>query len=618
MKAIFRFIWSAIRAFNTLAALVFFILFLTLIISVSGMMGDKPSAEIAKGGALLFNPEGRIVEEKAAPSFDDVLRGEKPEEMALRTVLAGLDRAAKDDRIGLMVMDLERFNGAGPATLHSLGKALDAFRDSGKKIIAYGDSYTQSQYYLAAHADEIWLNPAGGMTITGYGSFQPYFAEALSKLKANVHVFRVGTFKSAVEPYIRDSMSDEAKEANRAFLDSLWQSYEADITRLRGLDDGALSGHLANIVEAQAAAGGDMAQMAVDLKWVDALKTRHAALAALQDLAGKKDDGYRHIGLKAYLKQTKPATSEQKEGPLLAVVTLRGTIIPGEAPVGDIGSESALKLIHEARTNDRVKALVLRVDSPGGSAFASELIRQAVLEVKAAGKPVVASFGSVAASGGYWISANADQIWAMPETITGSIGIFGLVATFEESLASLGVHSDGVGTTQLAGAFDITRPLSPAVAALVQGSIEDGYEKFLSIVAEGRGMSIEAVDKVAQGRVWAGSTARDLGLVDELGGLDAAIKAAASLASLEDGAYQIRHITEKPDPFEAFLMQLMAESDAAALLPRSLLASGNKGGLMQAVAGIEQSILRHLQSLGWMRDPKGAYSLCFACEVSGG
>ncbi|GEQ99537.1 hypothetical protein JCM17845_01610 [Iodidimonas gelatinilytica] len=364
MKAIFSFIWGAIRAFTTVAAFIFFILVFVIIVGISG---DGQRVEVPQGGAFVFNPVGQIVDQKKIPTINDVLSGAKPVEVKLRDAMKAVKAAKDDDKIALMVMDLDKFTGAGPAVLHELGGALESFRESGKKIIAVGDSFGQPQYYLAAHADEIWLNPAGDVGIMGYGAYGPYFSDALDKLKADVHVFRVGTYKSAVEPFIRNDMSDAAKDATKGFLDSLWGNYLADVTRLRGFDEGALSAAIDGMVDNLRAADGDVSKMALDLGWVDALKTRGDMTAALVDLVGKADKGagFKGIGLTDYLKQLKSQDKDDKDDRLVAVVSLRGAIVPGKAPVGQVGADTAVKLINAARTNDKVKALCCVSTAPG-------------------------------------------------------------------------------------------------------------------------------------------------------------------------------------------------------------------------------------------------------------
>ncbi len=610
MKAVFRFIWGAMRAFNTIAGVILFVLIFVFIAGISQLSREKPPAHIADNSIFLFDPAGALVEQRRAAQFLDVFDGKALAEVLLHEALETIDRAAKDDRISMMVVNFDKLTSAGPASLHSMGKAIEDFRQTGKTVIGTGDNFGQWQYFLAAHADEVWLNAAGAVTVSGLGAYGPFFAEALDKLKANVHVFRVGTYKSAVEPFIRDSMSDEAKEANRAFLNTLWDSYIADVTRLRGLEEGAMEEALANLPDRLEASGGDLAQMALDLGWVDRLMTRSEMQEALAEMQGAKDpESLTQVAFKPYVKSVR-STQRADKTPAVAVLTLRGNIIPGKAPPEQIGADSAVELINTARTDDTVKALVVRVDSPGGSAFASEVIRQALKDVQDSGKPVIASFGSVAASGGYWISATSDEIWAMPETITGSIGIFGLFMTFEDTLDSIGIHVDGVGTSPLAGAFDPTRPLSPMVASLIQSSVEDGYEKFLKLVADGRDMTVEEVDKVAQGRVWAGSTALELGLVDQLGDLKDAVKSAAKMAGLEEDAYRVHRLRPELDPFEKILADIAEGQQAWGKIPFQRKATSRT-----AIDGLMTPITSALETVSMMNDPNGTFVLCLQCEV---
>lgn len=617
MKTVLKFIWGAIKAFHHIVASIFLLI---LLIAVAGIYAQDPPIRVPQNAALVIAPKGMIVEQSRVPEFAEFMTGQSPApETELRDILKAIDLAGKDRSIKAIVLDLDRMSGAGAAILHILGDALTDFRDSGKKVYALGDGFSQSQYYLAAHADEIWMHPMGSLSLLGYSSYGPYFAEALDKLKAQVHVFRVGTYKSAVEPFTLNGMSDAARDANRAFLDTLWSGYVADVSARRGFDEARIAEVIASLPTLLENAGGDTAQMVLDLGFVDALKTRAqmtsdmAALldpdAASDENGDDEDDTFPRIGMDRYLKAR--AAEDNGEKSRVAVVTLRGAIVPGEAPVDQIGAESAVRLIERARKDDTVKAVVLRVDSPGGSAFASELIRQAVLETQKAGKPVVASFGNVAASGGYWISANADEIWAMPETITGSIGIFGLFLNVQDSLAALGIRTDGVGTTDLAGQPDPTRPLSDDMARILQTSIEDGYEKFLARVAEGRDMSPEDVDAIAQGRVWAGSTAKELGLVDGLGDLEAAAGRAADLAGIE-GDWRLYHVRKPLKPFEKILLQLAEQAHVRALLPEPAEASAPA----PAVQALSRQVQTVLDRVAWMQDPRGAYALCLVCNTN--
>lgn len=616
MKTVLKFIWGSIKAFHHIVASLFLLI---LLIAVASIYAQDPPVRVPQNAALVIAPKGTIVEQSRVPEFAEFMTGQTPSsETELRDILKAIELAQEDSAIKAIILDLDKMTGAGAAILHTIGEALTEFRDSGKKVYALGNGFSQAQYYLAAHTDEIWMHPMGGLSLSGYSSYGPYFAEALDKLKAGVHVFRVGTYKSAVEPFTLNGMSDAAREASRGFLNELWSGYVADVSAARGFDDTRIGEVIASLPMLLENAGGDMAQMALELDFVDALKTRArmtADMAALldpdsDDNAGDAPaDEFPHIGMDRYLKAR--TGEDNGDAARIAVVTLRGAIVPGEAPVDQIGASSAVKLIERARRDDTVKALVLRVDSPGGSAFASELIRQAVVRTQESGKPVVASFGNVAASGGYWISATADEIWAMPETITGSIGIFGLFLNIEDSLSALGIHTDGVGTTALAGQPDPTRPLSDDMARILQTSIEDGYEKFLARVAAGRDMRPEDVDAIAQGRVWAGSTAKELGLVDGLGNLAAAAARAAELAELGDD-WRIHHIKKPLKPFEQFLLQLAEQTHVRALLPTPVETAAPAPAL-QALSRQVQAVL---DRVAWMRDPRGAYALCLVCETN--
>ena len=606
MKAFFRFLWGAVKAFHVIAASILLVFIYILLASV---FAEKPVIVVPEKAALLFAPEGVLVEKRRDPTINDLADGAPiAKEVVLRDAVRALAAAKDDTRIAALVLDLDDFLGGGPAALHRLAAAIEDFRGSGKPVFAIGDSYSQAQYLLAVHADKLWMNPMGSVDITGYAVYVPHFASALKKLKAKVHVFRVGTYKSAVEPFIRDDMSAAAKEANRAFLNLLWDRYVDEVTRLRGLEDGAIERAIAEIVPRLQAAGGDSAHLAVTEGWVDELRSRQAMLKGVAEVVGSDSNtGFRQISYTDYLKTLRG--EETDAAPAVAVITLRGAIVPGKAPRDQIGSENALALIARARRDKAVKAVVLRVDSPGGSAFASELVRQALLDLKESGKPLVVSMGSVAASGGYWISTAADEIWAAPETVTGSIGIFGLVITIEDTLDAIGVHSDGVGTTPLADAFDPTRGLSETAAALIQTAIEDGYRKFLERVAESRGMTTEDVDKIAQGRVWAGETAKELGLVDHLGSLEDAIAAAAKRVDLADGSYGVRHIEEKPSRFEQILMSLMGDAEAIGLLPTPVT------GPAVVYAGVADRIRAAFDRLAWLSDPAGVFAICLACDA---
>lgn len=600
LRAIGRWLWAMLRVSQTL---VFGTLGLLLLIALAVSLFAEREAGLKAKSALVIGLEGTIVEQRTEIDPVSLLMGGQslPQEILLGDLLASLDQAGRDDRITLVVLRMQGLLAAGPAALHRIGAAIDAVRQTGKPVLAYGEIVTQAQYLVASHADEIYLHPNGLVEITGYANYPLYFSEALEKLRINVNVFRVGTFKSAVEPFIRDGMSDDARAATADFLGVLWSHYRDTVATQRGEKGADLSGDLAGIVEKLRATGGDLAQLALAEHLVDGLKTRGEFSSLVADRLGidEADLGSHQVGLDAYWADVRGLkTTHQNK---IAIIHAVGEILDGEQPAGTVGGDTVSALIEQARADDAVKAIVLRVDSPGGSALASELIRQALARAQAGGKPVVASMGSVAASGGYWISASANEIWAQPTTITGSIGVFGLIPTFENSLDAIGVHADGVGTTALAGQFSLTRPLGPQARDIMQLAVEDTYAKFLNLVATGRGMSAAEIDAIAQGRVWAGETAHRLGLVDQLGGLDDAVAAAARLAGLEAGQYSTITV-EKPLSAEEKLIRRLLGGEAA-------LASRPWSRLADAARALEWPL--------WLNDPRGLYAMCTACSVTG-
>ncbi|WP_341501143.1 signal peptide peptidase SppA [Gallaecimonas sp. GXIMD4217] len=602
-------IWQGL---NTFRRVVLNLLFLIILIAFLASLGQDDGPKVPKDSALVMNIEGRLVEQAKTvdpvEAFAQELSGSKePPEMEVSALVDAIKNAKEDKRIKALVLDLEGMAGGGLNKIMTLGDAIDDFKESGKPVIAKGDFYTQGQYLLAAHADSIYLNEIGFMSIDGFGRYRVYFKSLLDKLKINTHVFRVGTFKSAIEPYIRDDMSEPAKEANRAFLGALWSQYQDEIVRLRGLEPGSLDKMLANLPELFAEANGEFAQLALNLGLVDELKSRQDMTAALIELVGKDKEGksFKQVSIHDYLKViNNPLTQLPKDGAKVGIVVAAGTILDGDQPVGTVGGDSTAALLRQARFDDDIKAVVLRVDSPGGSAFASEIIRKEVEALQKAGKPVVASMSTYAASGGYWISASADEIWAHPATITGSIGIFGLLTTFENSLDAIGVHTDGVGTSNYAG-YTPLRPLNDDFKAVIQRSVERGYERFLTLVADNRDMSTDEVDKIAQGRVWIGQTALELGLVDKLGGLDDAVASAAKLAKLD--SYDTQVIKKPLSPKEQFIKNLLGEG--AQLVARS---HGKEPSWLTRLLGLAEA---EMAPLTQMNDPQNLYIYCRECEV---
>ncbi|MCL7715442.1 signal peptide peptidase SppA [Stenotrophomonas mori] len=544
--------------------LMFFgLLFLVLIVFMVAMGKGASSAKVLHDRTtLVIAPEGRLVEQY---SIDPVSRalarlvGESnAEEIQLRDLVRAIDAARTDKKIERVVLHLDKLQPSGFASMREVAAALQELRASGKQLVAYSENMSQSQYLLAAQADEIYLDPMGSVLLEGLGRYRQYFRAGLQdKLGVDVHLFKVGEYKSAAEPYVLDAASAEAKEADLFWMNDVWQRYLGDIAGARKLDAAQLAAGIDTLPEGIAAAGGDLARFALQQKLVDGLKTREEVEALLTERGvadSDADGGFRQVALGDYLAQIDARRSPIDKRPQVAVVVAEGEIAGGDLPAGRVGGISTSALLREAREDDDVKAVVLRVDSPGGEVFASEQIRREVEALKAAGKPVVVSMGDLAASGGYWISMNADRIYADESTITGSIGIFGMIPNLARSLDKIGVHTDGVGTTRFAGAFDVTRPMDPAVGRVIQSVIDKGYADFTGKVAQARDRSVEAVDEVARGRVWSGAQAKERGLVDAFGGLKAAVADAAERARLgAPDAYRVRYIEKGATPFAQFM-----------------------------------------------------------------
>ena len=564
LKKISRAAWGII---DSARKVTFNLLFLFLAMGLLAILFSNDDPKIAKTTALVIEPKGILVEQLTAQtvgSLIDQARGAGSAETLLKDVIDAIDAAKDDDRVQLLVLDLNSFSGAGLTKLQDMAEAITNFKTSGKKVIAIADFYGQDAYYLAAHADEVIVNEMGEILIEGFGRGRMYFKEGIDKLGLDVNIFKVGTFKSAVEPFELNGMSEYAKEANENWLGDLWQIYLNDVTAARGLKPQSLNQYAQEFAKLVVQANGDLS--AVDFGLADQALSRVEAREYLIELVGenKETHSYNRVGLDDYLTTIKEDRfGRETKGKKVAVVVARGTILDGTQPAGTIGGDSTAALIRKARNDEEVKAIVLRVDSGGGSAFASEVIRRELEKARADGKPVIASMGSVAASGGFWISTSSDQIWAHPSTITGSIGIFGIFPTYQKPLAKyLGIRVDGVGTAPLAGGIRMDRELPSEMGDAIQSVIERGYREFLQRVADSRGMTTEEVDKVAQGRVWSGSDAYKLGLVDNLGDLDDAIAAAAKLAELDED-YVVSYIKQEEGFQDKFVRELMAGAISA-------------------------------------------------------
>ncbi|MBT8132617.1 MAG: signal peptide peptidase SppA, partial [Gammaproteobacteria bacterium] len=530
------------------------------------------------------------------------LSGDHRPQTSMRELVDAL-RAAKDDtRIKAIALDLGSIVSVDLTKLHRLGAELEAIRAANKKIIAYGDYYTQAQYYLAAHADEVYLHPSGVVFLDGFGRFRTYYREAIEKLKIDWHVFRVGEYKSFVEPFVRDDMSAEDRSSSMVFLSALWDQYQSDVGAARGINPAEINAYAQNFTASLAEKEGDLARVALDAGLVDELRPRDYVRKRMIEIVGEDADSntFRQIGFRPY---NAANAAPVKSGDAVAVVIATGEILDGEQPPGLIGGDTLARLLRDTRFDDNIKAVVLRVDSPGGSKFASEIIQREVQLLRAAGKPVIASMGGVAASGGYFISMDADEIWASPATITGSIGIGAYIPTFARSLDALGVHVDGVGTTPLSGQFRLDRDLGEDATKLLQLSIEHGYRDFIERVAAARNMAIDQVDKIARGRVWVGATAKEIGLVDKLGDLDDAIASAADYAGLGSD-YAVRYVEKKLSLRESLALGLATQ--ARALVGTSWQASG--------LNSFASQLTDDLDRLARLNDPQNLYYHCL-CDV---
>jgi protease-4 len=561
--------------------LVFFgLLFLIAVLVIIGLAkGNAGPRPLTDNTTLVIAPDAALVEQYSSDPASRALSkafGQEGNEVQLRDLLRVIEAAKTDTKINRVLVDFDKLQASGYASLREVAGALGELRASGKQIVAFGENMSQGQYLLAAQANEVYLDPMGSVVIEGLGRYRQYYREGLQdKLGVDVHLFRVGEYKSAAEPYILDAASPESKEADLFWMNDIWNRYLADVGKARKLAPAALGTAIDNLPADVVAAGGDLAKLAQQQKLVDGLKTAEEVnqLLTKRGVADEDDDdnlGFRHINFDAYLAQLGARTSPLDERDQVAVVVAAGEIAGGDLPAGKIGGISTSALLRDAREDKKVKAVVLRVNSPGGEVFASEQIRREVVALQAAGKPVVVSMGDLAASGGYWISMNADRIYADASTISGSIGIFGLIPNFSRALDKIGVHTDGVGTTRIAGAFDPTKPLDPELGNVIQAVINKGYADFTGRVASARHKSVEQIDQIARGRVWSGQQAMERGLVDQLGGLKDAIADAAARAKLgEAGKYRVRYVEKELSPFEQFLANAAGSPTGQALLGRS-------------------------------------------------
>ena len=550
--------WKVLVAIKDGLVLLAMLLFFGLILAA---LSWRPNPAAVTDGALLVKLDGVIVEEpENIDPFATVLGGQAPlKQYRERDLIRAIDTAATDDRIKVIVLDLASFMGGGQVSLEQVGEAIGRAKAKGKPVLSFATFYSDAAYMLASHGSEIWVDPMGGAAFTGPGGTRLYYKDALDRFKVTAHVYRVGTFKSAVEPYLRSDQSPEAEEALLAVYRPIWENWQAVVKKARPQAD--IAGLIADPAGAVTAANGDLVKIATERKIVDKVGDRTTFGKRVAKLAGADEDegpgAFKHTSLKDWV----AANPAKTGGDEVQVVTIAGTIVDGEAGPGTAGGDRIEKLLHDGLKRDNVKALVVRVDSPGGSAFASEQIRRAIEEYRARKIPVIVSMGNVAASGGYWVSTAGDAIFAEPSTITGSIGIFAVLPSFERALAEYGVKADGVATTPLSGQPDVFGGFNSTVDTFIQGTIEHDYRRFLALVGKARGMSVDQVDNIAQGRVWDGGTARQIKLVDRFGSIEDAIAEAAKRAKLGKDSYSVKYLETEPDPFEQFVSGMFAPAE---------------------------------------------------------
>ena len=608
----FRSLWRGLdrlrRGFHLLVMLGFFGIALIL-------FSTDEDLEIPSSGTLLIAPQGVLVDQLSGDPIGRALseaRGMPTQETLLRDLIDAVRLAKTDGRIQALVLQPEGLTGAGLSKLQELAREISLFRETGKKVIAIGDQFTRDQYYLAAQADEIFMHPMGVVYLDGYSRYLPYFKSALDKLLVDFNVWVVGDYKSFLEPITRDGMSSADQEATNVFLNALWDDYKADIADARGLDSSELQIYSDDALELLEAAGGDAALMALRYGLVDELLTRGQIRDRLEGLVEdntRKEGEFAHVGHEQYLLAVRNKRPHSDSQDSIAIVVASGNILDGTQAPGDIGGDSTSQLIRRATEDERVKALVLRVDSGGGSAFASDIILQELKAFQATERPLVVSMSSVAASGGYWISMSSDEIWANRTTITGSIGIGGTFPTFQRSLDRLGIHVDGVGTTKLAGQLNVGREIGPDMDGFFEQTVRHGYELFIRRVAEARNRSVDDIDRVAQGRVWVGTDAQEVGLIDKLGQLEDAILSAVQLAGLETDKYEVEYLEMELGLAEQLVLRL-----TQAVRPVLSAFGAMPSFFSQSLDRFVSIVAEPAKLLERLNDPRGLYAYCF-CDV---
>ena len=559
VSALFKGAWKVL---SWLRAILLNLLLLALIVVLLQGIASTPAPEIPNRAALVIAPSGMLVDQATyEPSIVDALGGTSPAEFetVVSDITKAIEIARDDDNITGLILKLDYLQQGGMSKIEEIGQAINYFKESNKPVIAFSDSFNQQQYFFASYADKIYVNPLGSVYLTGFGVYRNYFQEAAEKLAIKFNVFRVGDYKDAIEPFTRNNMSEESREHVGAWLDQIWSRYAATIEAHRELNAGSIDAYIVSLDAQLDSLDGDAAELARQSGLIDDVLSRNALKENLIERFGSKGDSdeVNAIAMQSYLNNPllpQPKKHKEKIGLIIAT----GTILDGTQPEGQIGSESLVELIRKAKNDDQLKALVVRIDSGGGSAFASEVIREELEITRESGLPIYVSMGSVTASGGYWISCAADEIWATPTTVTGSIGVWGLIPNISASLEKLGIYSDGVGTSNLADAYSIDRPMSEQAKRVIQSGVDNIYQRFIALVADCRDSSPEAIHAIAQGRIWSGESALELGLVDRLGSLSDVIEAAAEQQNLEK--YSVKRISRTLSSREKFIRSLLQET----------------------------------------------------------
>ncbi len=608
LAAFFRYVW---RALDGLRKVLHLIVLLALFLVLAAVLSPRIPLIPAKT-ALVIAPEGALVEQLAGDPLDRAIAeasGQGNAETLVRELVEAIREAKDDPRIAVLVLDLGAMAGGGIAKLEEVAAAVRDFRSSGKKVLAYGEGFDQSQYYLAAQADEVHLDPQGLVLIEGFGYYRTFLKGAIDKLGVDVNVFRAGKFKSFTDQFSRSDMSEQEEQESLAWLNALWTQYQQGVAQARGLKPEMIAAYANDFAAAARAQQGDLARVALERGLVTRLTTRQEFEQQLIEIVGENEDEHTYEGVMHwdYLAAKRSSEGLHLDGDRVGVVVAAGEVLDGDHPPGVIGSESTARLLREALHEDEIKAVVLRIDSPGGSMFASEVIRREITALREAGKPVIASMSSTAASGGYYIAMDADEIWASPATLTGSIGVFAVFPTVQRTLEKIGVTVDGVGTTVLADALRVDRPLDDTAREVLQLSVDHAYRVFVGHVANAREKSFEQIDAVAQGRVWAGVDAKTQGLVDHLGSYQDALDAAAQRANLGED-YRVEYIEPSLGWRQALAMQTQAFTTriVRALAPETALFTRTR----KLLAPVHQEIER----LARFADSRQGYYYC-ACSV---